>query len=115
MAILLNPVKSWFLVSGEFGRSSIYAPAAFSKFVVAYNNTASGAALDGGSLTSPLCMKIRPGVVVVSDSQGVGVKVRGSQFFQRMSSTPMIFSINVDPLFMVPYYGVCSLSVSWSC
>lgn len=101
------------LVSGEGGRTHLMALSSDPYLII--DNSASGAALNFDLFTYPMCAQITSGVVSYSFSQGVGYNVIGDRFFKRMSSVPFFFSVNVDPFFMDPYAGVCSLKVARSC
>ena len=105
-----------FELTDEDGRTVFLGPVIQSAIVVDYNNQESGVSVSPEYFTTPLCDEIKPGVVSYSSTDGGGYTfTAGDKFYQRMGVVPFTFSVNVDPYFMFPRPGVCSLKVAWSC
>ncbi len=102
-------------LAGEQARTMFLTPVVFSALVVDFNNSMSGAQIHPDSFTTPLCAEITPGAVSYTSTDSGGYTLTSDKFYQRMGAVPFTFSVNVDPLFMVPRPGVCSLKVAWSC
>ncbi len=99
----------------EQARTMFLAPAIFSALAIDFNNSMSGAHIHPDSFTTPLCAEITPGAVSYTSTDGGGYTFTSDKFYQRMGAVPFTFSVNVDPMFMTPRPGVCSLKVAWSC
>ena len=64
---------------------------------------------------SPICGQLSPSDVSFSFNDEYGYTAAGDILFRQMSTAPFSFYMNVDPIDMVPYPGICSLKVDWSC